>query len=174
MRSNDDALVKAVVPRLPILAALVITSLVSSACSNAAAPSPVLTATQTVAPSSTPGSENQKSSVNNLTRGAKLYAANCQVCHGGSTGGGMLDIPPPNNARGHTWHHADCQLIGIVLNGSDDTVRGMLADPDAVPRMPAWKGVLTEEEVVAILGHIKTWWTEEQREFQDSVTREHC
>src|ERR671918_3016065 len=161
MRSNDDAPVKAVATKLPILAVLVIATLIFSACSDATAPSHVLTATQTVALSSTPGSENQESSVENLTRGAKLYAANCQVCHGGGIGGGMLDIPPPNNARGHTWHHADCQLIGIVLNGSDNTAWGMLDDPDAVPRMPAWKGVLTEEEVVAILGHIKTWWTQE-------------
>jgi mono/diheme cytochrome c family protein len=89
----------------------------------------------------------------------------------------MMDMPPPHNSNGHTWHHPDCQLISIVLNGSGETgemMRGMMDVPDSVPRMPAWKGTLTEEEVTAILAYIKTWWTEEQREFQASVTQRNC
>lgn len=156
------------------LAATVLVGLGLVACSGATASHIRSTATQAVAPISALGTNNQRTWEGNPTRGAKLYAANCQGCHGGGTGGGMLDVPPPNNARGHTWHHSDCQLTGIVLNGSDDLIRSMSGDPDALPRMPAWKGILTEQEVAAILSHIKTWWTEEQREFQESVTREGC
>lgn len=43
-------------------------------------------------------------------RGRTIYAANCASCHGGLTGGTMMDYPPRHNANGHTWHHPDCQL----------------------------------------------------------------
>jgi len=39
--------------------------------------------------------------------GQTLYAANCDSCHGGRTGGSMMDYPPRHNASGHTWHHPD-------------------------------------------------------------------
>jgi mono/diheme cytochrome c family protein len=53
-----------------------------------------------------------------ILEGKALYEVNCQACHGGETGGQMMDIPPPHNANGHTWHHPDCQLKEIVLQGS--------------------------------------------------------
>ncbi len=112
-----------------------------------------------------------------LERGEALYNANCRSCHGGATGGQMMDIPPPHNANGHTWHHPDCQLIDIVLNGSGEMgemMRRMMGVPEDTPRMPAFKGKLTEEEVEAILTYIKTWWTEEQRQVQARITEGQC
>lgn len=102
-------------------------------------------------------------------RGAALYETNCRSCHGGASGGTVRDIPPPHNANGHTWHHQDCLLTAIILNGYED--------PDAPadkPKMPAFKGQLTDEEVAAILAHIKTWWTEEQSQWQRQVTQQSC
>src|SRR4051812_26926734 len=29
-----------------------------------------------------------------IVRGKALYEANCQLCHGGATGGTMMDLPP--------------------------------------------------------------------------------
>jgi hypothetical protein len=52
-----------------------------------------------------------------LARGAELYQAHCVTCHGGPTGGSTSDIPPRHNAEGHTWHHADCDLVDIVNDG---------------------------------------------------------
>ena len=112
-----------------------------------------------------------------LELGQQLYNANCASCHGGTSGGSMMSIPPPHNANGHTWHHADCQIIDIVLNGPgemSDMMRQMMGAPEGVPRMPAFKGTLMEEEVVVILGYIKTWWTDEQRRHQERVTRQLC
>jgi mono/diheme cytochrome c family protein len=40
--------------------------------------------------------------------------------------------------------------------------------------MPTFKEQLTEEDVAAILAYIKTWWTEEQRQFQARITRDVC
>ena len=111
-----------------------------------------------------------------LARGEALYQANCQGCHGGPIGGIMMDIPPPHNANGHTWHHPDCQLVEIVLDGSGEMgrmMREMMGGKDA-PRMPAFRGRLSAEEVEAVLAYIKTWWTPEQREHQARATRSFC
>ena len=107
--------------------------------------------------------------VGQVERGAALYEANCRSCHGGDSGGALRDVPPPHNANGHTWHHQDCLITEIILNGFEDP--GAAADR---PKMPAFSGRLTDEEVAAILGHIKTWWTEEQRQWQRQVTRQSC
>jgi mono/diheme cytochrome c family protein len=108
-----------------------------------------------------------------VSKGEQLYVANCQVCHGGATGGSMMDLPPPHNANGHTWHHSDRQLTDIVLNGSGEMgemMRRMMGASADTPRMPAWRGTLTEKDVAAILAYIKTWWTPEQREWQARVS----
>ena len=109
-------------------------------------------------------------------RGAALYTANCLSCHVGATGGTMTDLPPRHNANGHTWHHADCQITDIILNGSGEMgqmMRDMMGGKD-VPPMPTFKEKLTEEEVAVILAYIKTWWTQEQREWQVRVTQVNC
>jgi mono/diheme cytochrome c family protein len=104
-----------------------------------------------------------------VERGAALYEINCGSCHGGASGGTVRDIPPPHNASGHTWHHQDCLLTKIILDGFEDPDA-----PEDKPKMPAFKGQLTDEEVAAILTHIKTWWTEEQRQWQRQVTQQSC
>jgi mono/diheme cytochrome c family protein len=99
-----------------------------------------------------------------IQRGATLYQASCQICHGGATGGKLRDIPPPHNANGHTWHHADQQLIAMTLNGISFSVEEQ--------KMPAFKDKLSEDDVRAILAYIKTWWTEDQRKQQQQVTEQ--
>ncbi len=111
-----------------------------------------------------------------IRRGESLYRQYCIGCHGGPTGGSMMDYPPRHNANGHTWHHPDCQLKGIIQNGGDAMtamMRRMMAPP-STPAMPAFRGVLTDEEIEAILAFIKTWWTEEQRRYQAQITRVRC
>lgn len=111
-----------------------------------------------------------------VDRGAELYETHCFSCHQGDSGGEMMDMPPRHNANGHTWHHPDCQLTDIVLNGSGQMgqmMRQMMGGEDLLP-MPTFKGQLSEEEVAAILAYLKTWWTEEQRQLQAEVTREVC
>lgn len=97
-----------------------------------------------------------------VRRGAELYKANCQVCHGdAATGLGRVPEAPPHGPTGHTWHHADAQLIDIVL--------GRAYYPGRT--MPSFEGKLTEEEVRAILAFFKTNWTPSQRAFQEEVNR---
>ncbi|MCL6499454.1 MAG: cytochrome c, partial [Firmicutes bacterium] len=75
-----------------------------------------------------------------------------------------------------TWHHPDCQLKEIIKNGGDEmtaAMRRMMAPPNA-PRMPAFRDILTDEDIDSILAFIKTWWTQEQRDFQAQVTQSRC
>jgi len=110
--------------------------------------------------------DSRAAPVEPVRRGEVLYQANCQSCHGGATGGSLRDIPPPHNTNGHTWHHADQQLIDIVLNG--------VSFPAYESKMPPFKDKLTEADVKAILAYIKTWWTDEQRHFQVRATQSAC
>lgn len=107
------------------------------------------------------GSADGKST--SVASGEELYVANCTVCHGTDQGGNIKDIPPPHNANGHTWHHPDQQLSGIILNGLDFAVEGQQT-------MPAFGDQLSTEQVHSILSYIKTWWTEDQRSFQSQAT----
>ena len=112
-----------------------------------------------------------------LSRGEQLYNANCLQCHGGREGGQMMDYPPKHNANGHTWHHPDCELKQVILNGSDEMtemMRQMMNVPTTVPRMPAWKDKLSDEDIAAILAFVKTMWTEEERQYQERITRQTC
>ncbi len=104
-----------------------------------------------------------------VARGERLYATSCLQCHGGPTGGAISDIPPRHGAQGHTWHHADCLLTDIVLDG--------LPPRPGVPDeqiMPAFRDQLIDAEVDAILTYLKTWWTDEQREAQAEMTAAEC
>jgi mono/diheme cytochrome c family protein len=109
-------------------------------------------------------------------RGQDIYVANCASCHGGASGGSMMDYPPRHNANGHSWHHPDCQLKQIVREGGDDMtdmMRQMMA-PSNAPTMQPFKDRLSDEEIDAVLAFIKTMWTPEEREAQASATREVC
>lgn len=108
--------------------------------------------------------------------GGTLYVANCQTCHGGPSGGSMMDYPPRHNANGHTWHHPDCELLQIVRDGGDEmtqAMREMMAPPDA-PQMPVWRDKLSDDQISAVLAYIKTMWTPQERDAQAEITQQSC
>ena len=53
-------------------------------------------------------------------------------------------------------------------------MRRMMGTGDDTSRMPAFEGILMEEEVMDLLAYIKTWWTEEQRLHQSRITAQVC
>ena len=107
--------------------------------------------------------------------GETLYALHCASCHGPNLEGepdwrrrrpdGGYPAPP-HDGSGHTWHHPDAQLLDIVRDGGQ--ARAM---PGFRSRMPAFRNVLSDEEIVAILWFIERHWSAEQRAHQESVTR---
>jgi len=105
--------------------------------------------------------------------GQDLYAANCASCHGVNLEGqpdwrrrnesGRMPAPP-HDASGHTWHHADRQLFTITKLGVGAIVPGYESD------MPAFEGILSDNEIATVLAFIKSTWPERERGFQAEVT----
>jgi len=124
---------------------------------------PVDLAAQTGMPPADPAS---------LALGADVYGRHCAPCHGAAGEGqpewkvarpdGSLPAPP-HDASGHTWHHADADLLRIIREG------GTFYMPNS--EMPAFGEVLTGGEIAAVLSHIKTMWGPNERAFQDEQTR---
>lgn len=96
-----------------------------------------------------------------IAAGRIAYEANCAKCHGdAATGEWGLPDTPVHGPEGHTWHHADGQLMEIIL--------GTLNIPDRT--MPSFESILTEAEVMGILDYMKTGWYQEQVEQQREIS----
>jgi mono/diheme cytochrome c family protein len=101
--------------------------------------------------------------------GRALYLEHCASCHGESLEGqpnwqqrnadGLLPAPP-HDASGHTWHHSDSQLMRIVRDGLAAIAPGYQT------AMQPFAGILTDDEIRAILDYIKSTWPERERAYQ--------
>tara|TARA_R110000787_G_scaffold208722_1_gene318716 strand:- start:256 stop:774 length:519 start_codon:yes stop_codon:yes gene_type:complete len=106
--------------------------------------------------------------------GLEVYRQNCASCHGAKLEGqpdwrtrkadGKLPAPP-HDETGHTWHHADDQLFRLTKNG----VKPPLAPDGYRSDMPAFDGVLTDEEIRAALAYIKSSWPDRARARQQRI-----
>ena len=108
-----------------------------------------------------------------VEQGGSIYAESCAACHGAQLEGqadwrrrtedGRMPAPPHDDS-GHTWHHADRDLFTITKHGVGAVVPGYESD------MPAFEGLLSDDEVKAVLAYIKTSWSERERGFQTEVS----
>ncbi len=106
--------------------------------------------------------------------GEVVYQANCAACHGKYLEGqpnwrqrdanGYLPAPP-HDAEGHTWHHADDLLFEITKYGPG----AVIGDKNYKTLMPAYQGLLSDDEIIAVLSFIKNTWPEEERAWQEQV-----
>jgi mono/diheme cytochrome c family protein len=122
----------------------------------------------------------QTTDANVLATGRQLYAAHCAACHGAQLQGqphwrerdanGRLPAPP-HDASGHTWHHPDQVLFDITKYGVARAAN--LQGYDSA--MPAFEGVLTDAQIVAVLGWIRSTWPagiqHKQQEVNESALR---
>ena len=109
-----------------------------------------------------------------LRVGARIYAQQCAACHGAKGEGqpdwrdrgpdGLLPAPP-HDASGHTWHHPDEQLFAITKQG----LARLINQPDYRTAMPVYDGVLSDDEIVAVLSWIKAQWPPEVRQRHDEI-----
>ncbi len=108
--------------------------------------------------------------------GKTVYAQHCASCHGVSAEGqadwkianpdGTLKAPPHDDS-GHTWHHADDQLIDIITRGP-----AFYAEFPDSPKtnMPGFQGTLSAAEIGSVLTYIKSLWNTENRQSQWDVS----
>lgn len=104
--------------------------------------------------------------------GSDVYEANCASCHGADLEGqpnwrspgddGQLPAPP-HDETGHTWHHDGETLFQLTKYG----VGALIDDPDYASNMPIYEGILTDEEIIAVLSYIKSTWPPEIRAAHD-------
>ena len=97
-----------------------------------------------------------------VAAGEKIYARNCASCHGPVQGPVVLAAAPVHGDAGHTWHHPGRLLHQWVLDR-----------PPLATVMPAFRGVLTDEEVLEVLAYIKSTWLPEIQERQDLGSRQY-
>jgi mono/diheme cytochrome c family protein len=109
-----------------------------------------------------------------VAQGRTLYAEHCAACHGANLEGqpnwqeplpGGRMPAPPHDASGHTWHHSDRELFLITKEGMSALVSGYESD------MPAFEGVLSDDEIRAVLAFIKSTWPSRERQYQDERSR---
>src|SRR5216684_6897950 len=75
---------------------------------------------------------------------------------------------PPHNAEGHTWRHSDADLYKMVSNGWRDPFNKSMR-----LTMPAFGGVLSPDQIRAVITYLKTLWTPEQTRFQSEESQGH-
>ena len=112
-----------------------------------------------------------------LAAGQRIYDRHCSACHGANLEGqadwrrrrpnGRLPAPP-HDASGHTWHHPDALLFGIVKEG---LVPGKYAPADYESDMPAFGSVLSDDEIRAVLAYIRSTWPEKESAFAQQIDR---
>lgn len=108
--------------------------------------------------------------------GRQVYGTHCAGCHGVKLEGqsnwrqrdaqGRLPAPP-HDASGHTWHHPDETLFRITKFGVAKAANLTSYESS----MPAYEGVLTDSEIVAVLSWIKAQWPGTIRTKHDEMNR---
>jgi len=108
-----------------------------------------------------------------IAQGEQIYTQSCAACHGANGEGqpnwkqpgpdGVFPAPP-HDPSGHTWHHADTQLLEIIAKGGADFMDNS--------GMPGFAGQLSDDEMVAVLAYIKTFWGAKEMDFQTQVTQQ--
>jgi mono/diheme cytochrome c family protein len=80
--------------------------------------------------------------------GSKVYAERCALCHGPQGKGdgpaaAAMNPKPRNHTDGSYMHtRTDAQLLEVIRHGKGS--------------MPAWEGILSEQEIQAVLKHVRS------------------
>ena len=116
-----------------------------------------------------------------IFRGQRLYAYSCASCHGINLEGqpnwqspdANAVLPaPPHDATGHTWHHDNGLLFEYTkLGGKGALAARGIADFNS--GMPAFDGVISDEDIWDILAFIRSTWPKRQQQFQESANPTH-
>ena len=105
--------------------------------------------------------------------GKLVYKNNCASCHGVNLEGqerwrvpdanGYMPAPP-HDETGHTWHHPDEYLFLMTKYGLEEII-----GQEYPNNMPAYKNILSDEEILASLSFIKSTWSREIKLQHDKI-----
>ena len=79
---------------------------------------------------------------------------------------------PPHDATGHTWHHDNELLFEYTKLGGKGALAAR-AITDFNSGMPAFDGVISDEDIWDILAFIKSTWPEREQDAQASRNLPH-
>lgn len=82
-------------------------------------------------------------------QGARLYAANCAVCHGDKGQGHAGDVPANTGISLNT--------PGFLQVASDGFIRYTIAKGRLPTQMESWEGKLTPQEINDLTSYIRSW-----------------
>ena len=109
-----------------------------------------------------------------VLHGSRIYDENCASCHGANLEGqpdwrvrdvdGRLPAPP-HDESGHTWHHDSEALFALTKYG----IAAVINNPDYPSNMPAYEGILSDDDIIAVLSYIKSTWPDEIRAIHDEI-----
>ncbi len=97
-----------------------------------------------------------------VTQGKQLYMTQCASCHGRYLQGQPLwqladayagRRAPAQDQTGHTWQHSDAALFTMIKEGN---FAGVAATRSSA--MPAFRAVLVDREILAVIAFIKARW----------------
>jgi mono/diheme cytochrome c family protein len=133
----------------------------------------ILAATLVLAGCGRQGPKADPQNADQVATGKRLYEQYCASCHGANLEGqpgwrarkpdGKLPAPP-HDQSGHTWHHPDHALFGLVKNGMKP-----YAGANYQSDMPAFGGTLTDEQIWDVLAYIKSRWPERIQKAQEQM-----
>ena len=109
-----------------------------------------------------------------IAKGKLAYENNCISCHqvnlSGAENWKELDEDghrkaPPLNGTGHTWHHDDKTLHGIIKYGLAKLVSNYQG------KMAGFGDVLNDDEIDNVLAYIKSYWPKEKYQYQIDLNK---
>jgi len=112
-----------------------------------------------------------------LTRGRIVYEQHCAACHGQKLEGQpnwRIRLPngrlpaPPHDDTGHTWHHPDDVLFALAKNGLVPPYAPAGYESD----MPAFRSILSDEDIWAVLAYIKSHWSADAVKWREEMLRQ--
>lgn len=119
-------------------------------------------ATPALAATSAPAHFADADNTKLVQQGKVIYGNACAACHGRHLEGQALwrlmdqyagRRAPAHDATGHTWRHSDDDLFAMTKFG-----RFPATPPKVHSWMPAFGGLLTDQQTLAVIAYIKSNW----------------
>ena len=110
--------------------------------------------------------------------GQTIYRDNCASCHGIDLAGQIgwqteiIDgrrLAPPHDETGHTWHHPDELLYNMTKYGFEEMLGKKYPN-----NMPVYEDILSDGELLAVLGYIKSTWPEKIKAIHNEINQSYA